>query len=238
MEKRKKQAGIIFRVTALVLPCTLLFSGCQPSSISEAVTGDTELPQPSIQITHAVNVEAVESLITSTPAPTLLPPPGISDLANELFGERLIKQISIPALHIDSAVTTMGWKTKNTNGEDGGLEWDSPGPDVGWVITSALPDESGNILLYGHNNLFTEVFKKIGNLKCGDKIYLQTSNREWVYEVQQVIKIAIRGTNEEQREDYKKYMAQTQDQRLTLISCWPPISNTHRIIVIARPSQK
>lgn len=236
MAKNKTQANFSAQIIKLGIYCSLLLLGCQPLRTDTQEGSDNNLPRAVVQITHEVRIVPVDTGTPATPTATLLPPPNISDLANELFSGRLIERIVIPALRVDSAVTPVGWRTKPSDNEDVyAFEWDSPGPDVGWVITSALPDETGNILLYGHNNMFTEVFKLIGDIKKGDNIYLYVSSQEWKYKVQQVIKIPIFGASKVQREDYKKYLEQTQDQRVTLISCWPPISNTHRIVVIAKP---
>jgi sortase (surface protein transpeptidase) len=32
-----------------------------------------------------------------------------------------------------------------------------------------------------------------------------------------------------------RWLAHTEDVRLTLVTCWPKLSNTHRLILVARP---
>ena len=41
--------------------------------------------------------------------------------------------------------------------------------------------------------------------------------------------------SDKQRQENVKYIQETSDDRLTLVSCWPRDDNTHRIVVIARP---
>ena len=43
-----------------------------------------------------------------------------------------------------------------------------------------------------------------------------------------VIKEAVRRAN-------AQWIAPTDDERLTLVTCWPYISNTHRLIIVAKP---
>ncbi len=37
------------------------------------------------------------------------------------------------------------------------------------------------------------------------------------------------------RLDNARWLNRTDDVRLTLVTCWPKISNTHRLILVARP---
>jgi LPXTG-site transpeptidase (sortase) family protein len=155
-------------------------------------------------------------------------------MADELYGVRQIGQISIPALGVESSIIPVGWRIQFAEDlQASEFEWDSPGADVGWVVTSALPDETGNIILYGHNNLYGKVFEHLADLSEGDKIQLQTGTRRWKYEVRYNLLLPIIGASEKQVETYQQYLQPTQDARLTLISCWPPLSNTHRVVVIA-----
>jgi sortase A len=41
----------------------------------------------------------------------------------------------------------------------------------------------------------------------------------------------------EQRIKNGRFMQPTEDERLTIITCWPPTNNTHRLAVIAKPAQ-
>jgi LPXTG-site transpeptidase (sortase) family protein len=173
-----------------------------------------------------------------TPQPSLVPtltvtatatPPATSpaEIARQVYGARLIERIRIPALEIDSAVVPMGWQQDAA----GNIVWDSPEAAVGWMISSALPDAAGNIVLYGHNNLFTQVFRDLWRSQPGDVIFLETGQGEWEYHVWQVkiLPMLPDPTNG------AAYLQNTSAPRLTLLSCWPPQSNTHRVVVLAAP---
>jgi LPXTG-site transpeptidase (sortase) family protein len=160
----------------------------------------------------------------------------LQELAVQTYGGRLIQRIAIPAITVDSPVVTVGWLVDRTNSSlAAAAEWDSPGPAVGWVLTSALPDRPGNIILYGHNNMYGSVFKNLGKLAAGDALILQTGQASWHYQVDRVVLLPFLLATAGQRQAYQAYLADTALPRLTVISCWPPESNTYRLIVIAYP---
>lgn len=182
-------------------------------------------------------------LLPLSETPTLAPEPTLPFPIPEEYGEafqlagavhgldRLIWRIRIPTLSLESAVVPVGWKA----GMDGLTEWDSPGPYVGWAMTSALPDESGNIVLYGHNNIEGSVFRDLYRLQIDDAILLVTGRGEWVYRVVEVAILAVAEMDVQGRL-YEAYLSESATPRLTLISCYPPESNTHRVLVVARPA--
>jgi LPXTG-site transpeptidase (sortase) family protein len=46
-----------------------------------------------------------------------------------------------------------------------------------------------------------------------------------------------KGEAPEVRKANGRWIGQFDDQRLTLVTCWPYTSNTHRVVVIAKPKQ-
>jgi LPXTG-site transpeptidase (sortase) family protein len=216
----------------------LLLTSCAPLEATSTAT--QILPTPVVQVTHAATATIVP---TATPLATLaslakipIPKSDIAQLADDLYGTRVVEQISIPALNVDGKVVPVGWRVNISDDlQSGEFEWDSPDSNVGWVITSALPDETGNVILYGHNNLYEKVFENLADLAKGDRIYLQTGDQRWEYKVRNILLLPIIGASKEQLNKYQKYLQPTQDARVTLISCWPPISNTHRVVVIGQP---
>ncbi len=174
---------------------------------------------------------------TLAPEPTLpFPIPAAYGDAFQLAGavhglDRLIWRIRIPTLSLDSAVVPVGWKA----GMDGLTEWDSPGPYVGWAMNSALPDESGNIVLYGHNNIEGSVFRNLYRLQIDDVILLVTGRGEWAYRVVEVAILAVAEMDADSRLS-QAYLGESAMPHLTLISCYPPENNTHRVLAVARPA--
>lgn len=196
------------------------------------------LPTASLKVTHAPTIAQANPVFFPTPTPTLIPQPAIFQMADELFGSRQIQSISIPSLNIVGTVIPVGWRVDFSGDLSGGnFEWDSPGGDVGWVITSALPDQPGNIILYGHNNIYGKIFKDLYDIKEGDVIKLATQTTVWEYRTRYILLLPVSGVDDNQVKQYQKYLQPTADARVTIISCWPPFSNTHRVVVIAQKSE-
>jgi len=149
----------------------------------------------------------------------------------------LIEWVRIEAIQVYAPVTPVGWASSAPD-DPAAPEWDSPGAGVGWVIDSSLPgDDSGNIILYGHNNINASVFRNLADLQPGDAIALSTGVGEWAYEVAEVTilpALTAEGADAH-RAAYAGYLLPGLAPRLTLISCWPPDNNTHRVIVSAYP---
>lgn len=182
---------------AVFLLTALLASACAPSVKTPVIT--QTLPAPLLRVTHAAALPSVDVVAVppeSSPQPEKIPVPktDIEQLADELYGQRVIRQIVIPKLGVESKVIPVGWRIQFADEiQHSEFEWDSPGADVGWVITSALPDETGNVILYGHNNLYEKVFENLADLAEGDKIQLQTEDRGWEYEVRYVLILPVTG---------------------------------------------
>jgi LPXTG-site transpeptidase (sortase) family protein len=166
--------------------------------------------------------------------PTVIPL-SLQEMAWQTYGKRLITQIRIPAIAVDAPMVAVGWRVDRSSNPAGLAEWDSPGPAVGWVVSSALPGQNGNIILYGHNNMYGSVFRNLWKLGPGEAIVLQTGEHAWQYQVDRVVLLPFLQADEGQRLAYQAYLTDSALPRLTIISCWPPESNTHRVVVIAYP---
>jgi LPXTG-site transpeptidase (sortase) family protein len=193
------------------------------------------LPTPRAGITPGLQPTTIpRAASTGTPAPASANESDMAQLADQLFGEKLIERITIPVLHLDSRVVPVGWHVNpEAVSDEDKIEWDSPYEAVGWMISSALPGQAGNTVLYGHNNMYTSIFKDLGRLAPGDAVYLYTGHGTWEYQVSQVEILPVLSAGVDQQANYLSYLESTAAPRLTLISCWPPISNTHRVIAIA-----
>ena len=161
--------------------------------------------------------------------------PDLLELAAREYGPRLILEVDIPAIEVSSPVVAVGWVAKETGTGATEIEWDSPESLAGWAVTSALPGDGSNVILYGHNNLDASVFRDLGGVRRGDEVSLKTGEGTSVYRVSEVHFLKIAFASAEDMEDYEQYLRPTPKEQLTIISCWPPVSNTHRVVVIARP---
>jgi sortase A len=144
-------------------------------------------------------------------------------------------RIVLPALKIDSRVIPVGWTTYQQNGQ-WVSEWAVADYAVGFHRTSALPGAAGNTIMAGHNNINGEVFRNLIDLKVGDDIFVYADQNTYHYVVRQKMLLQEAGMPLEQRLQNAQWIAPTDDDRLTLVSCWPVTSNTHRVVIVARPA--
>jgi sortase A len=106
---------------------------------------------------------------------------------------------------------------------------------AGWLMTSAPLGKAGNTAITGHHNVAGEVFRNLVKLKPGDFITLYAQGQPFYYEVKSRRILPERGQSDEVRRANARWMQPTTDERITLITCWPYTSNTHRLIIVAKP---
>jgi sortase A len=90
-------------------------------------------------------------------------------------------------------------------------------------------------VLNGHNNIYENVFKDLADLAPGDEVILYDSGRQHVFRVTQREILKERGQPLGVRMDNARWIQPSVDERITLVSCWPSSSNSHRLIVVAEP---
>jgi sortase A len=140
-------------------------------------------------------------------------------------------RLLITAIGLDAPVEAVGWHIVN-----GVSQWDVPDHfAAGWLKTSALLGQVGNTVLTGHHNIAGEVFRYLVNLRPGDEIEVDAYSQVYFYKVTTRKIVQELGEPEAVRLENAKWMLPTDDERLTLITCWPYTSNTHRLIIVAKP---
>jgi sortase A len=172
--------------------------------------------------------------VTSAPTPT----PTYSPTATHLprpAADRAPDRIVAPAIGLDAPVIEIGWHLAERNGQTVS-EWDVADHAAGFHKGSAYPGRVGNTVLSGHHNIRGEVFRYLIELQFGDLISLYAEKQEYRYTVQQVLLIPEKNASSEQRRENARWIGYFSDERLTLVTCWPYNSNTHRVIVIAYPA--
>lgn len=228
--------AVIARAAPL-LALLALAAGCSaapPAPGAGELAHNQALPPPGVHV-ERLPAPAADTLAVTTPDGQPTPfSENLIDLARAQHGGRLVDWIRIETIQVHAPVTPVGWSSGSEDDPEQ-VEWDSPGAKVGWVLDSSLPgDEHGNIILYGHNNINASVFRDLAELRAGDVIRLSTQQGEWAYEVAEVSILPVNGS-ESERAAYAQYLLPGLAPRLTLISCWPPDNNTHRVIVAAYP---
>ena len=163
----------------------------------------------------------------------VLPAPDeLVSLAQQVFAGNLPAQIEIPAIDVFTHITPVGWRDTGS-----GIEWDSPQFAAGFLVSSIAPGTSGNTVVYGHNNIFGEVFRNLEQLTPGDGIFITTADGQtYVYSVEIVETFQEYGITTAQQQSHLAYFNPTSDSRLTLLTCWPYTGNSHRTAIVARPS--
>ncbi|MBN1666618.1 MAG: sortase [Anaerolineales bacterium] len=149
--------------------------------------------------------------------------------------DRTPTRLVIPAIGLDAPVEPVGWHTETRDRQPVNV-WDVPDYfAAGWLKTSAPVGMPGNTVLDGHHNIRGRVFENLVDLEVGDLITLYTASQERVYRVEQKLILKDYGQSIEIRQANAQYIHPTADERLTLVTCWPPTGNVYRLIIIARP---
>jgi sortase A len=120
-------------------------------------------------------------------------------------------RIVIPAINVDALVVE-------------GDTWEQLKLGVGHHLNTADPGERGNMVLSGHDDIYGEVFRRLSDLELGDEVVVYAGEQPYRYIV--TAKQIVEPTD-------VRVLAETTKPVATLISCYPYMVDTHRIVVIA-----
>ncbi len=105
-----------------------------------------------------------------------------------------------------------------------GDSWDQLKRGIGQHIGTGDPGQPGNMVFSAHNDVFGEIFRDLELLNPGDEVTVYTQVEKFVYVI----------TGKEIVEPTEvSVMAPTVGPTLTLISCYPYLVDTQRIVVFA-----
>jgi sortase A len=121
-------------------------------------------------------------------------------------------RIVIPSIAVDAPVVQ-------------GDDWDALKLGVGQHPGSANPGERGNMVLSAHNDIYGEIFRYLSDMQLDDEIIVYTMTRSYRYAVK--AKRIIKPTQIE-------VMDPTRESVVTLISCYPYLIDTQRIVIIGQ----
>lgn len=189
---------------------------------------------PNVTATPALTDSAVAQTPAFSPTPTITPtatPTPDPFPPSESAPTRLV----IPKINVDSSVVTMMWEYKEDANGSVFTEWAVPLNEIGWHINSTTPGNDSNVVMSGHNNIGTEVFGQLEFLEPGDEAQVYVGEQLYTYVVEEKYILREEGMPLEVRIQNNEYILPTPDERLTLVSCWPYETNSHRIVIIARP---
>jgi sortase A len=144
-------------------------------------------------------------------------------------------RIVIPAIDLDAPVHLAETYFVEMGGEYY-QQWLAPDEfAVGWHTESARLGEPGNTVLNGHNNIYGEVFRYLTELSVGDTILVYGQEAVYKYRITNHMILPEKYQQLDVRMNNAQWILPSQDERLTLITCWPYESNTHRLIIVAEP---
>lgn len=186
--------------------------------------------------------------VSSTPVPEannsqVLRFPNLNDgkyfvhpsISSGLESPTIPERIEIPSVGIDDKVVIADYNTTNVDGETFG-QWQAPSENAaGWQPDSALLGQIGNTVINGHHNEFGEPFGKLVDVKIGDMVYVYSHGVKYSFIIANRMILQERFVSTETRLENARWLSRSSDIRLTLVTCWPKFSNTHRLILVARP---
>ena len=110
-----------------------------------------------------------------------------------------------------------------------------PTYDAGHYIASARPGEKNNMVIVGHSRRGL-VFHNLSKVKLGDIITIyDETNQQFDYKVAQIELVPVLMASEEQIKEGLQYIWPTNDERITLVTCWPDTDYANRLMVIGIP---
>lgn len=119
--------------------------------------------------------------------------------------------IRIPAIEVDHPIVQ-------------GDDWEDLKHGVGQRPGSANPGENANLVLSAHNDIFGQIFRHLDKLKLGDEITILTASKQYIYLVEEILIL---------KPNQVSVLEPGEDPIVTLISCYPYMIDTHRIVVRA-----
>jgi len=140
-------------------------------------------------------------------------------------------RIVIPKIGVDSTITPVGIEKKGRR-----YQWQTVKEGVAWHNLSSLPGTTGNLVLSGHNgSRGNKVFRNLHRLKVGDTFQLYADDQVFEYVVTKRLIMRYLFINRKKKARYARLIGPTPDERVTLVTCHPWWTNTHRLVIIARP---
>lgn len=126
-------------------------------------------------------------------------------------GPQQASRIIIPAIGVDAPVVE-------------GDGWEELKMGAGHHIGSANPGERGNMVISGHDDVYGEIFRHLEDLNIGNEATVYAGDTPYRYVI--VGKRIVEPTE-------VSLLETTPNATLTLITCYPYLIDTHRLVVIA-----
>jgi sortase A len=105
-----------------------------------------------------------------------------------------------------------------------GDSWEQLKKGIAQHLGTGDPGQPGNMVVSAHNDIFGELFRDLDRLKPGDEVYVYTQAQKFTYRIAGTRLVAPTEVS---------VMNPTVSPTLTLISCYPYLVDTQRIVVFA-----
>lgn len=165
------------------------------------------------RLKHDFAAKVAQAAASPTPGPSASPTVPVSPAAptNPDAGTG-IADIRIPKIGLDMIVVE-------------GVAVDNLKEGPGHYPGTPLPGQAGNVVISGHRTTYLHPFRNLDQLTKGDPIYLEALNgTTYTYTVVAIDTVLPTDV---------AVVDNTPDNRLTLTTCTPPFSASHRLIVLA-----
>ena len=147
-------------------------------------------------------------------------------------GDREPDRIVISSIGLDTKVVDLGWSAATDPAGRIFNNWDVLAYAAGWHINSDPLGDGGNVVLSGHNNVLGAVFRELDQLDKGDVATVWSGGKQYDYKIDEVFIVPERDATYAQRLENARWIGEFDDNRLTLVTCWPRDGNSHRIIAV------
>jgi sortase A len=231
--------GIVFITIGLIVVLTAASILLFRSPGQQTAVINTPLPVITVVVTPVPNTTATPEILNSGTSTEINIPDGFVALEDAPSGNltHQPRRIVIPSLALDAPVVNVGL-TAIRSGSQTVYQWQVPQSyEAGWHNSSALLGQPGNTVLNGHHNVFGEVFGTLVDLEIGADIVVYDAESPHNYTVAEVQILPERDQPLATRQENARWIQATEDERLTLVTCWPYSDNSHRLIVVAYPAE-
>lgn len=129
---------------------------------------------------------------------------------DDMFKKNVIAVINIPKVEIRYPVVK-------------GTDANTLKKSLGYFEDTAMPGQKGNFAVAGHrNSSYAKYFNRLDEVDVGDEIIVETKEKTYTYIVDKTFKI---------HETETSVLDQTEDKRITLITCTNGYKPKYRIVV-------
>jgi len=205
-----------FVLTLLAATGGFLFAGTGEQAGPPSAVRDRAAAVAASALLAGANAEAMMTAERTRPAGAQ---PLIADASHVTLTGHATR-LRIVSAGIDTAVLPVGYTF-----QAGEVRYDTPRETAGQYAGTADPGQTGNLVIGGHVSTRSgaAVFATLPDVAIGDVVEVFSGEQTYRYLITEMRVVAA---------DATAVMKQTQDARLTLITCFPDRQYDHRLVVI------